>query len=135
MQKKILLLATFLNNEEELYDFLYMIYKNFGVKKTSVFLFETEEKKLILTYRLFLKLGQHFNIRKELPNTIQIHKKGTTFFTINSLNKLIEKEFNLNGGNVDYSQYDIEWSKFTDSMISLKGDDLEILHLTRKNIK
>ena len=135
MQKKILLLATFLNNDEELDNFLYRIYKNFGVKKTSVFLFETEDKKIILTYRLFLELGQPFNIRKELPNTIQIHKKGTTFFTINSLNKLIEKEFNVIGGNVDYSQYSVDWSKFNNCMISVKGDQLEILHLTKKIIE
>ena len=88
MQKKIILLATFLE-KENLDKFLYKIYKKFGIKKKSVFLFETDDGELILTYRLFLELGQKINIKTELPKTIQIHKKGTTFFTINSLNKLI----------------------------------------------
>jgi len=134
MQKKIILLATFLE-KENLDKFLYKIYKKFGIKKKSVFLFETDDGELILTYRLFLQLGQKINIKTELPKTIQIHKKGTTFFTINSLNKLIEKEFNLKEGNIDYSQYEIDWLKFEDCMISLKDNNLEILHLNKKIVE
>ena len=113
----------------------YKIYKKFGVKKKSVFLFETESGDLILTYRLFLEIGQKINIKEELPKTVQVHKKGTTFFTINSLNKLIEKEFNLLEGNIDHSQYEIDWSRFEDCMISLKDNQLEILKLNKKIIE
>lgn len=134
MQKKTILLATFLTNDY-LDKFLYKIYKKFGVKKKSVFLFETESGDLILTYRLFLEIGQKINIKEELPKTVQVHKKGTTFFTINSLNKLIEKEFNLLEGNIDHSQYEIDWSRFEDCMISLKDNQLEILKLNKKIIE
>lgn len=134
MQKKVILLATFLN-PEYLDKFLFKLYKNFGVKKNSVFVFETEGGDLILTFRIFLDLGQSFNIKKELPRTIQIHKKGNTFFTINSLNRLIEEEFNLTGGNVDYSKYQVEWEKYENCMISLKNNNLEILRLNRKIIE
>lgn len=134
MQKKVILLATFLN-PEYLDKFLFKLYKNFGVKKNSVFVFETEGGDLILTFRIFLDLGQSFNIKKELPRTIQIHKKGNTFFTINSLNRLIEEEFNLTGGNVDYSKYQVEWEKYENCMISLKNNNLEILRLSRKIIE
>lgn len=134
MQKKTILLATFLTNDY-LDKFLYKIYKKFGVKKKSVFLFETESGDLILTYRLFLEIGQKINIKEELPKTVQVHKKGTTFFTINSLNKLIEKEFDLLEGNIDHSQYEIDWSRFEDCMISLKDNQLEILKLNKKIIE
>jgi len=134
MQKKTILLATFLT-KDYLDKFLYKIYKKFGVKKKSVFLFETESGDLILTYRLFLEIGQKINIRQELPKTVQVHKKGTTFFTINSLNKLIEQEFNLLEGNIDHSQYEIDWSRFEDCMISLKDNQLEILKLNKKIIE
>lgn len=134
MQKKVILLATFLN-PEYLDKFLFKLYKNFGVKKKSVFVFETEDGNLILTFRIFLDLGQSFNIKKELPRTIQIHKKGNTFFTINSLNRLIEEEFDLKGGNVDYTKYQIEWEKYENCMISLKNNNLEILRLNRKIIE
>lgn len=134
MEKKVILLATFLT-KDYLNGFLYKIYKKFGVKKKSVFLFETEEGDLILTYRLFLEFDQKLNIRKELPKTIQIHKKGTTFFTINSLNKLIERDFNLTGGNVNYSKYEVDWDKYKNCLISLKNNNLEILGLNKKIIE
>lgn len=134
MQKKVILLATFIT-PDYLDKFLYKIYKNFGVKKKSVFLFETNNGEIILTYRLFLNFDEKVNIRKELPNTVQIHKKGTTFFTINSLNKLIEKEYNIPKGNTDYSKYEVDWSKYKNTMISLRNNNLEILPLIKKIIE
>jgi len=131
MQKKILLVATFINSSS-LDKFLYKIYKSFGVKKNSVFVFETDTEDLLLTYKIFLEFDQKIDIRKELPKTIQIHKKGTTFFTINALNKLIEKEFNLNSGNVNYSEYNLEWSKYKNSIILIKNNELDILQLKKK---
>jgi len=134
MQKKTILLATFVS-EDYLDRFLYKIYKKFGIKKKSVFLFETDNNQLLLTYKLYLDFDQKIDIKKELTKTIQIHKKGTTFFTINSLNKLIEKEFNISEGNVDYSKYEIDWTKFENSMISFRDENLDILKLTRKIIE
>ena len=129
-----MLLATFIT-PDYLDKFLHKIYKNFGVKKKSVFLFETNNGEIILTYRLFLNFDEKVNIRKELPNTVQIHKKGTTFFTINSLNKLIEKEYNIPKGNTDYSKYEVDWSKYENTMISLRNNNLEILPLIKKIIE
>jgi hypothetical protein len=131
MQKKILLVATFINSPS-LDKFLYKIYKSFGVKKNSVFVFETDTEDLLLTYKIFLEFDQKIDIRKELPKTVQIHKKGTTFFTINALNKLIEKEFNLNSGNVNYSEYNLDWLKYENSIILIKNNELDILQLKKK---
>jgi len=131
MQKKVILLATF-TTHEYLENFLYKLYKQFGVKKKSVFLFEIDNEEIILTYRLFLNFDEKINIRKELPKTVQIHKKGTTFFTINALNKLIETEYDLPKGNVNYSSYEIDWSKYENTMISLRNNNLEILPLNKK---
>jgi hypothetical protein len=130
MQKKILLVATFVS-EDYLDRFLYKIYKNFGVNKKSVFVFETEDG-LLLTYKIYLNIGERINIRKELPKTVQIHKRGMTFFTINALNKLIERDFGLDGGNVNYKKYEIDWEKYENKIILLKGDTLEILDLKRR---
>jgi hypothetical protein len=134
MQKKTILLVTFID-KEDLTDFLYKIYELFGVKKKSVFFFETEEGDLILTYRLFLDIDEKIDIRKELPKTIQVHKKNTTFLTINSLNKLIEKDFNLSGGNFEHSQYNIDWTKYENCLIILNSNNLEILKLNKTIIE
>ena len=130
MQKKIILVATFIE-PEHLSDFLYRIYKNFGVNKKTVFAFDTGNGGTLLTYRIFLNLGEKINIRKELPKTVQIHKRGTTFFTINALNKLIERDFDLHGLNINYKSYDIDWVKYENTIILLKNDELEILELNR----
>lgn len=134
MQKKILLLATFVS-PDYLDKFLFKIYKKFNVNKKNVFVFETEEDNLLLTYKLTLDIDQKINIKEELHKTVQIHKKGTTFFTINALNKLIEKEFNINFGNVNYTDYNLDWDKYKDSIILLKNNELDILRLKKKIIE
>jgi len=134
MQKKVILLATFIN-PSYLDKFLYKIYKNFGVKKNSVFFFETETEDLLLTYRIFLDLEQKINIKKELSKTVQIHKKSDTFFTINALNKLIEKEFDVDSGNVNYSNYNLDWTKYKDTIILIKNNELDILKLKKKIVE
>ncbi len=131
MQKKIILVATFVR-PDYLDRFLYKIYKKFGINKKTVFVFETEDDSLLLTYKIFLNLGERINIRKELPRTVQIHKRGVTFFTINALNRLIERDFNLTSGNVNHKEYEIDWEKYKNKIILLKDDELEILSLTKK---
>ena len=90
MQKKTILVATFIKLEN-LNVFLDKLKNDFDVNKKSVFMFETENNDLILTYKIFLNVGEKINLKKELTKTILIHKKGNTFFTINSLNRLIER--------------------------------------------
>lgn len=134
MQKKILLLATFVT-PEELDKTLYNLYKKFGVNKKYVFIFETSTDELVLTYRIFLDFDKKIDIRKELFKTLQVHKKNTTFFTINALNRLIELENNLTEGNIDHSKYQVDWEKYSNKIILLKKNELDILPLKRKNIE
>ena len=134
MQKKVILVATFIKLEDLEY-FLDKLKDRFNIHEKSVFIFETGENSLVLTYRIFLGMGEKINLRKELNKTIQIHKKGTTFFTINSLNKLIERDFNLTSGNVDYSSYDVAWENYQNTIITLRNNNLEILPLKKKIIE
>ena len=133
MQKKTILVATFIKLEH-LDDFLNKLENKFSINKKSVFIFETENNDLVLTYKIYLNVGEKINLKKELSKTIQIHKKGTTFFTINSLNRLIERDFDLKSGNIDYSNYQIDWLKYENTMISLRNNNLEVLDLKRNNI-
>lgn len=128
MQQKTLLLASFLK-EDKLDWFLNKIWKNFNVKKQNVFFFKMNND-YVLTYRLSLDIEKRIDIKKELPKTIQIHKKGSTMFTINALNKLIETESGLQG-NVNHKDFQVDWSKYENKIILLKGEDLEILPIER----
>ena len=89
MQQKTLLLASFVK-EDKLDWFLNRIWKNFNIKRQQVFFFKMNDD-YVLTYKLSLDPEKRIDIRKELPKTIQVHKKNNTIFTINALNKLIER--------------------------------------------
>lgn len=125
MQQKTLLLASFVN-EDKLQEFLERIKKKFGIKHNYVFFFKTEEGNFILTYKIRVDTDRKIDIRRELPKTIQVHKKGSTIFTINALNKLIELENGLSTGNINHKEYQLDWSKFTNKIILLKDDGVEI---------
>ena len=66
------------------------------------------------------------NIKTKLKNTIQIHKKSNSFYTINALNKLIQRDFNLVDGNIEYKSYSIDWDKYQDKLFLLKEGELLI---------
>jgi hypothetical protein len=129
MQKKILLLATFVN-PNFLNKTLSILNKKFNLDKKDIFFFDMGDEMLI-TYRLIFDIDQSIDIKKDLRKTIQIHKKNNTFFTINALNKLIERDFSLPPGNVDYKKYTIDWQKYENSLIILRDEKIEILPLKR----
>lgn len=129
MQQKILLLASFVK-EDWVDGFLKKIKKNFGVKKENVFFFKLEGGGYLLTYKIRVDIENKIDIKKELPKTIQIHKKGNTIFTINALNRLIEVESGMEG-NINHKEYQIDWTKYDNKIILLKGDTLEISKIER----
>jgi hypothetical protein len=134
MQKKTILLAAFVD-PFYLEKFLNMLERKHSIKRESVFMFNTEGEDLILTFKIFLNIGERIDIRKEFRRTLQVHKKGKTFFTINALNRLIERDFNLTPGNIDYKSHEVEWNKYEDKFIILKNDVLDILDIKRKIIE
>ena len=134
MQKKTILLAAFVD-PFYLEKFLNMLERKHSIKRGSVFMFNTEGEDLILTFKIFLNIGERIDIRKEFRRTLQVHKKGKTFFTINALNRLIERDFNLTPGNIDYKSNEVEWNKYEDKFIILKNDVLDILDIKRKIIE
>jgi hypothetical protein len=129
MQYKILLLASFVD-KNNLQKFLYRL-KNHGIDENKIFVFDLNEDTFLLTYKLKVDIGERFDIKRELPKTIQIHKKKSTFFTINALNRLIERDHNLTNGNANHKQHQVDWDKYQDKLILLKGNKLEITDIVR----
>ena len=121
------LLVTF-TNSKNLPGFISYLNKKFGIKSTSVFIFKSveDEDKIFVTFRIFLKDGEKIDLKSNFKNTLLIHKKGTTFYTINALNKLIEKDFNLEIGNINYKDYTIDWSKYENMFILIHDNMLQI---------
>lgn len=129
MQQKILLLASFVK-EDWVEGFLNKIKNKFNVKRENVFFFKIENGDYMLTYKIYTDPTNRIDIKKELPKTIQIHKKGTTIFTINALNRLIEEESGLQG-NINHKEYQIDWNKYDNKIILLRGSNLEINTIER----
>lgn len=130
--KKTLLLATFIF-PERIEWYLSYLHKNFGIAKTSVFIYVNldDESKVIVTFRLQLPAGKRIDLKEEFPNAVQIHKKHTTFYSINALNKLIEKETGHSKNVLDYNSYRVDWTQYPDQMILTNKEELMFLRLKK----
>tara|TARA_R110000751_G_scaffold247470_3_gene347288 strand:- start:196 stop:606 length:411 start_codon:yes stop_codon:yes gene_type:complete len=130
MQYKTLLLASFVE-KNNLHNFLNDLSENHRVKRDKIFVFDLNENTHLLTYKIKIDLNVRFDIKKELQKTIQIHKKKQTFFTINALNRLIERDSGLGVGNINHKEHQIDWTKYENMLILLRGDKLEISDISR----
>ena len=121
-----ILLGTF-TNKEKLKDFYERLEKSYSLKKENTFIFSINDSdNLMVTFKLNSGESIKKNIKSNLRGTIQIHKKGECFYTINALNKLIQKEFNLSEGNINYKTYAIDWDKYQNKLLLVKDDILHI---------
>ena len=130
MQYKTLLLASFVD-KTQVPQFLINLKEKYNIERTNVFIYELTHNSCLLTFKLKVDVGSRFEIKKELPKTIQIHKKQSTFFTINALNKLIERDSGLMAGNINHKEYKVDWSNYEDKLILLRGDMLDISDIKR----
>lgn len=125
MTNKILL-ATFLK-KNFLQEFYTNVEKFYSIKKNNVFLFSMDENE---NYMVTFKVNSTENLKNEvkskLKGTIQIHKKGECFYTINALNKLIQRDFDLKEGNIDYKSFQINWESYQNKLLLVKDDNLLI---------
>lgn len=92
---------------------------------------EGEEDKEIITFRLYLKDGKKINTKSFFPTTIIVHKKGECFYTINALNKLIESKVNLENGNINHKDYEVDWEEQQGKLLITKDNNLSIIHIKR----
>ena len=101
---KIMTLASFVN-EDKVSSFKKYLKKRFNTSTEKIFEYTspTEKNKNILTFRIYLREGKKINTKTFFPTTIIVHKKGECFYTINALNKLIDKEVGENRGNINYN--------------------------------
>lgn len=123
MTNKILL-ASFITVKQS-DDFFNKLDTLFSIKKDKTFIFTLGEN-LMVTFKLTSTNDLKEIIKTKLKNTIQIHKKSNSFYTINALNKLIQRDFNLVDGNIDYKSYSIDWDKYQDKLFLLKEGELLI---------
>jgi hypothetical protein len=128
---KTILLASFIFPERVDWFISYLEAK-FSITKDKVFCYKNleDESKLIMTFKLVVQEGKYLNLKDLFPSAVTIHKKGTTFYTINALNKLIDKKMGGNG-NIDYKSVKIDWSEYQNKFILINNDDVSIFPIER----
>jgi hypothetical protein len=130
--KKQILLAAFIFPERVEW-FLSYLKNKFNIDKKNVFCFKNldDESKYIITFKIILNDNKPLNLKKLFPSALPIHKKGSTIYTINALNKLIETNYPESVGNIDYKSIKINWDDYKDKFILLSNNNLSFLNLTR----
>lgn len=129
---KIVTLSSFVLNDK-IESFKNYLYKRFKISEDKIFVYKIfdEPDKKIITFRVYLKEGKQINLQSFFPTTIIIHKKGDCLYTINALNKLIEKETGGEKGNINYKDHKIEWDNFQGKMLITKRGELTIMEIER----
>jgi hypothetical protein len=127
-----IILASFVF-PERLETFLNYIEKRFKLSRDRIFIYDNidEPIKKIVTYKVFLKEGKRVDLKSIFPTTIIVHKKGECFYTINALNKLIEMDHDLDSGNIQYKNYQVDWDKYQNRIILTGKDGLLINEIKR----
>ena len=127
-----IILASFVF-PERLETFLNYLQKRFKLDRERIFIYDNIDDpiKKIVTYKVFLKDGKKIDLKSIFPRTIIIHKKGECFYTINALNKLIDKEVGEDRGNINYKEYQIDWDNYQDKMLIVKNNELTIMDIKR----
>jgi hypothetical protein len=129
---KTILLATFIFPERVDW-FLSYLQAKFSIEKNKVFCYKNleDESKVIMTFKITIPKDKPLNLKNLFPSAVPIHKKGTTIYTINALNKLIENTNPESVGNIEYKSIKINWEDYQNKLILLNGQELTIFNISR----
>ena len=128
---KIITLASFVYTDK-IESFINYLQKIFKIKEKNIFQYSFEEdNKRILTFMVKIEGDTKVDTNSFFPPTIIVHKKGECFYTINALNKLIEKITDSSLGNINYQNVKIDWDHYQNKMIIVKNDELKIIEIKK----
>lgn len=129
---KTILLASFIF-PERLDWFISYLNNKFNISKDKVYCFKNlnDESKLIVTFKLSISKNKHVDLKNLFPSAIIVHKKSTTLYTINALNKLVETKIPNSVGNIDYKSVKIDWSEYQNTFILIDNKELVFYNIER----
>ena len=105
------------------------INRRYSILFNKIFILESPQSdELMCTYNI--DAGNM--AASPMANTILLHRKkeSNTLYTINALNKLIDKKMG-NQGNIDYKSVKIDWEEYQNKIIMLNGNDVGIFPIER----
>ena len=120
------IIGTFVKKNKIL-SFLENINNDFNIKFDKVFIYsiDTNFREYFVTFKTFDKE----KFIKNLPNATVMHVKNGCLFSINALNKLIDKEKMYY--ETPNNEVVVDWDKYKDKLIIVTNGELSISNLTK----
>ena len=120
-----IIIGTFVKKNRIL-SFLETLRTNYKIRLEKVFVYtiDTNQAEYLVTFKTFDK----DKFIKKISNATVMHVKNGCLFSINALNKLIEKEKNDDKPN---NEYLIDWNYYKDKLIILTNGELSVSNLTK----
>lgn len=121
-----IIIGTFVKKNKIL-SFLETLKHGFKVNLDKVFVYsiDTNKYEYLVTFKTYNK--ERFI--KNLSNATVMHVKNGCLFSINALNKLIEKE--NSDSNKPNNEYLINWDKYKDKLIIQTNGELSLSNLSK----
>ena len=91
----------------------------------SIYSIDTNKREYLITFKTFDK--ERFI--KNLENATVMHVKNGCLFSINALNKLIEKD--NEGSDLPNNEFVVDWDKYKNKLIIITNGELSISNLSK----
>lgn len=124
MSSNGIIIGTFVKKNKIL-SFLENLKHEFRLNLEKVFVYEIDTNKYeyLVTFKTFDK----DKFIKNLPNATVMHVKNGCIFSINALNRLIERE--NSDSEKPNNEFIIDWEKYKDKLIIITNGELSLSNL------
>ena len=121
-----IIIGTFVKKNKIL-SFIETLNNDFSIKYDKIFVYtiDTNKREYLVTFKTFDKE----KFMKNLNNATVLHVKNNCLFSINALNKLIERD--NEGSNSPNNEYIVDWGKYKDKLIIVSNGELTISNLSK----
>ena len=126
MTERGIIIGTFVKKNRIL-SFIETLKNEFGIKLDKLFIYtiDTNKREYLVTFKTFDK----DKFIKNLGNATVMHVKNGCLFSINALNKLIEKD--NEGSDLPNNEFVVDWDKYKDKLIIITNGELSISNLVK----
>ena len=126
MEGKGTIIGTFVKKNRIL-SFIEDLKNDFNVKLEKAFIYsiDTNKREYLVTFKTFDKE----KFIKNLSNATVMHVKNGCIFSINALNKLIERD--NNDKSKPNNEFEIDWNLYKDKLIIVTNGELTISNLNK----
>ena len=121
-----IIIGTFVKKNKIL-SFIETLNNDFNIRYDKIFVYtiDTNKREYLVTFKTFDKE----KFMKNLNNATVLHVKNNCLFSINALNKLIERD--NKGSDSPNNEYIVDWSKYKDKLVIVTNGELTISNLSK----